>query len=96
MSEGEIRVRVMLPRALLEYSGGEDSVEMTAGTLAEVIVQLNSRFPGIGERILDDRGQLRKFVHTFVNQDSVSHLEPESVPLHPGDTVHILPSVAGG
>ncbi|MEE9600896.1 MAG: MoaD/ThiS family protein [Thermoplasmata archaeon] len=96
MSEGEIRVRVMLPRALLEYSGGEDSVEMTAGTLAEVIVQLNSRFPGIGERILDDRGQLRKFVHIFVNQDSVSHLEPESVPLHPGDTVHILPSVAGG
>ncbi|MEE9237603.1 MAG: MoaD/ThiS family protein [Thermoplasmata archaeon] len=96
MSEGEIRVRVMLPRALLEYSGGEDSVKMTAGTLAEVIVQLNSRFPGIGERILDDRGQLRKFVHIFVNQDSVSHLEPESVPLHPGDTVHILPSVAGG
>ncbi len=89
-------MRVLLPRALLEFSRGEGSVELAAGTLAEALSKLNARYPGIGERILDDRGRVRKFVHVFVNEESVAHLEPEGVALRSGDTVHILPSVAGG
>ncbi len=96
MPEGKAMVRVLLPRALLEYSGGEDFVDISARTLAEAITKLGSRLPGIRERVLDDQGRVRKFVHVFVNQESVAHLNPESVPLKPGDTVHILPSVAGG
>ncbi len=87
---------MLLPRALLEYSSGKDSLELSAITLAEALAQLNAQYPGLGERILDDQGRIRKFVHVFVNNDSVSHLEPEAVSLHEGDTVHILPSLAGG
>lgn len=86
----------MLPRTLLEFTHGEDSVELAARTLAEVIAQLDSRFRGLGERILDDQGVVRKFVHIFVNEDSVGHLNPEEVSLAQGDSVHILPSIAGG
>ena len=96
MVEGETRVRVWLPRALREYSKGQDTVALGGDTLADVISQLNARFPGIGYRILNDQGRLRRYVLVFVNDDSVAHLEPEAVRLRDGDTVHILPSVAGG
>jgi len=96
MVEGETRIRVWLPRALREYSKGQETVALGGDTLADVIVQLNARFPGIGYRILNDQGRLRRYVLVFVNDDSVAHLEPEAVRLRDGDTVHILPSVAGG
>lgn len=96
MVEGEAQVRVWLPRALREYSKGRDTVELTGGNLAVVIGRLNARYPGLGYRILDDQGRLRRYVLVFVNDDSVAHLEPEAVRLRDGDTVHILPSVAGG
>lgn len=93
---GEARVEVILPRALLEYSAGADAVEAAGGTLSQVLAGLEARYPGLRERILDDQGRVRRFVHVFVNQDSVAHLEPEEVRLKAGDRVHILPSVAGG
>ncbi len=96
MVEGEAQVRVWLPRALREYSKGRDTVDLAGGTLAVVIASLNARYPGLGYRILDDQGRLRRYVLVFVNDDSVAHLEPEAVRLRDGDTVHILPSVAGG
>lgn len=96
MVEGEPRVQVSLPRALREYSGGEDTVEVAGATLAEVVANLHARFPGLGYRLLDDQGRMRRYILVFVNEDSVAHLAPESVSLRDGDTVHIVPSVAGG
>ena len=96
MVEGEARIQVWLPRALRTYTRGRDTVALGGDTLADVIAQLNARFPGIGYRILNDQGRLRQYVLVFVNDDSVAHLEPEAVRLRDGDTVHILPSVAGG
>lgn len=96
MVEGEARVQVVLPRALREYSEGKDSIELRAGNLADAVAQLNTRFPGLGYRLLDDQGKMRRYVLVFVNENSVSHLAPEGVRLRDGDTVHILPSVAGG
>ncbi|OGS50206.1 MAG: hypothetical protein A3K65_09780 [Euryarchaeota archaeon RBG_16_68_12] len=96
MVKGESRVRVMLPRALSEFAGGQESVELGGRTLADAIQGLNARFPGLGYRILDDQGRMRRYVLVFVNEDPVGHLDPQAVPLKDGDTVHILPSVAGG
>lgn len=89
-------VEVRFPRALLEYSGGEDVVAVEARDLAEAVDQLNTRFPGLRERILDDQGRVRQFVHVFVNEDSVGHETPGGVSLESGDRVFILPAVAGG
>ncbi|MFQ5907581.1 MAG: MoaD/ThiS family protein [Thermoplasmata archaeon] len=96
MTEGEGRVEVILPRALLEYSDGRDTVQLPGENLAEILGSLNAEFPGLSERIVDDQGQIRQFVHVFVNGDSVDRSEPQAVELRPGDQVHILPSVAGG
>lgn len=96
MVEGRPRIRVTLPSALREYARGRDTVDVTGGTLAEVVAGLAADFPGLGYRILDDQGRLRRYVNAYVNDEPVSHLEPQDVALREGDTVHILPSVAGG
>ncbi|MDX1534602.1 MAG: MoaD/ThiS family protein [Thermoplasmata archaeon] len=96
MTEGEGPIEVILPRALLEYSQGRDTVQLSGRTLAEILGGLDDECPGLRERIVDDQGQVRRFVHVFVNGDSVHPLGAEAVELRPGDQVHILPSVAGG
>lgn len=96
MVQGDVRVRVELPTALREYAGGKGSVDVRAATLADAIATLNNRFPGLSYRLLDDQGRMRRYVLVFVNEDPVAHLEPEAVRLKDGDTVHIVPSVAGG
>ena len=96
MVEGDVRIEVYLPRALREYSEGKDWIELRAATLADAVTQLNARFPGLGYRLLDDQGKMRRYVLVFVNEDSVGDAGPDAVRLRDGDTVHIVPSVAGG
>lgn len=96
MVEEGARIRVTLPSALRAYARGQEAVDVPAATLADAIAKLAADFPGLGYRILDDQGRLRRFVNAFVNDELVSHLEPQDVRLREGDTVHILPSVAGG
>ncbi len=96
MVEGESTVRIELPTGLREYAGGRDSFEVRAATLADAIRALNAQHPGLAYRLLDDQGRMRRYVLVFVNEDPVAHLEPEAVRLRDGDTVHIVPSVAGG
>lgn len=96
MVEEPVRVHVTLPSALRDYAKGRESVDVSAATLADVIACLAVDFPGLGYRILDDQGRLRRFVNAYVNDEPVSHLEPRDVRLREGDSVHILPSVAGG
>ncbi len=96
MVEEATRIHVTLPSALREYAKGQESVDIPAATLADVIARLAADFPGLGYRILDDQGRLRRFVNAYVNDELVLHLEPRDVRLRDGDSVHILPSVAGG
>ena len=96
MVESGMRVRVELPAGLREYAGGKGSFQVRASTLADAIREINAQHDGLAYRLLDDQGRMRRFVLVFVNEDPVAHLRPEDVRLKGGDTVHILPSVAGG
>ncbi len=96
MVEGRPRIHVTLPSALRDYARGREAVEVEADTLADAVAGLVADSPGLGYRILDDQGRLRRFVAVYVNDEPVSQLEPRDVRLREGDTVHILPSVAGG
>ena len=89
-------MQVRVPYALREYTHGEESVDLRAGTLARAVAALEARFPGIAYRLLDDQGRMRRYVIVLVNEEPVAHLDPASVPLRDGDTVHLLPSTAGG
>lgn len=98
MAEGRRRaaVEVHVPYPLREFTKGLATVNLEAADLAEAVAELNRRFPGVGYRILDDQGRLRRYVNAFVNEDPVSHLVPSEVSLREGDVVTILPSIAGG
>jgi molybdopterin converting factor small subunit len=80
---------------LRTYTDGAKSVDASGGTLAEVIADLESRFPGIAERLLDD-GALRRFVNVYINDEDVRFLGGVDAPISDGDAVTVLPAVAGG
>ena len=68
----------------------------SVGDLQSMVKRLDMKFPGIGQRILDDQEKIRPHVNIFVNAENSRELEKEKTKLRDGDTVHILPSVAGG
>jgi len=86
---------VRIPPALRSYTRGQDEVVLEASDLNAVLRALESSFPGIRDRVVDEAGTRRPYVNVFVNEELVMTPLGE-VALMPGDVVHILPSVAGG
>ena len=89
-------VTVRIPTTLRPLSGGTKAVEVAPGSLSEVIAGLEAAHPGFADRLLDEQGQLRKFVNVFVDDDDVRYLEGLDTAVADGLTVSIIPAVAGG
>ena len=90
-------VKVKIPTPLRGLTNNADTVSADgAGTLGEAIQQLESQFPGIRERLLDDTGELRRFVNIYVNGEDVRFLDGLSTSIKSGDELSIVPAVAGG
>ena len=83
---------------LKDYTGKKREVEIQdeVKDISALVERLNQMFPGIKDRIFNDQDRTREFVNIFVNGSNIRDGEKESTPLRPGNTVHILPSVAGG
>jgi molybdopterin synthase sulfur carrier subunit len=77
-------------------TGGEKQVSVETGTLSDVIAALEAAHPGLGERLVDEDGGLRKFVNIFVDDDDVRYLDGLDTKVADGITVSIIPAVAGG
>ncbi len=88
-------VEVSIPTILRSYTGGAKSVSAAGGTLDEAVADLEARHPGLRERLVDD-GSLRRFVNVYVNDEDVRFLNGLATALGEGDSVTILPAVAGG
>jgi sulfur-carrier protein len=88
-------ITVHVPPALRTYTDGQDEVHVEADDAAALLVRLDVAFPGIRQRIVDEMGRARPYVNVFVNEEQVRGPLAQ-VRLLPGDSVHILPSVAGG
>lgn len=88
-------VEVRIPTILRTYTGGEKIVTAEGGSLQELIANLDTTYAGIGERLIDESG-LRRFVNVYLNDEDVRFLEGLSTELSDGDSVTILPAVAGG
>jgi sulfur-carrier protein len=89
-------IKVRIPLTLRRLTGHEEVVELSAGNVAEVVDALHSRFNGIRERLVDDRGSIRKSVLVFVNDEDIRFLQNERTPLRDGDEISIVPAFAGG
>ncbi|WP_432091947.1 MoaD/ThiS family protein [Streptomyces sp. NRRL F-5630] len=88
-------IEVRIPTILRTYTDGAKAVEGSGDTLAELFADLDSRYAGIQERIVDG-GKLRRFVNVYLNDEDVRFLDGISTKLSDGDSVTILPAVAGG
>jgi molybdopterin synthase sulfur carrier subunit len=89
-------VTVRIPTTLRPISGGAAQVSVTGSTLAEVLASLDAAHPGFHDRLFDEAGALRKFVNIFVADDDVRFLGGLDTPVPDGETVAIIPAVAGG
>jgi MoaD family protein len=89
-------IEVRIPTILRNYTDGAKAVDAEGATLDELITNLESRHPGIKDRLVDDQGGLRRFVNVYLNDEDVRFLGGLGTPVADGDTVTVLPAVAGG
>lgn len=89
-------VNVRIPTTLRPLAGGKSEVAVEGATVGEVLKNLDAEHPGFADRLLDDDGGLRKFVNVFVADDDVRYLQGLDTPVPDGETVAIIPAVAGG
>jgi molybdopterin synthase sulfur carrier subunit len=89
-------VTIRIPTQLRELSGGAAEVTAEAGTVEAVLRGLEAAHPGFGERLFDEQGELRRFVNVFVADEDIRFLDGVATPVADGETVSIVPAVAGG
>jgi molybdopterin synthase sulfur carrier subunit len=89
-------IKVRIPTPLRKLTNNEEMIEVSAATIAGAIAELQTRFPGIKERLLDETGAVRRFVNVYVNEEDIRFLQNQQTPLKDGDEVSIIPAIAGG
>jgi sulfur-carrier protein len=89
-------VSVRIPTMLRSYTGGVPEVTAEPGTLREVIGRLDAAYPGIGARLLDESGELRRFVNIYIGEEDVRSADGLDTPVAAGTRVTVIPAVAGG
>ncbi len=89
-------VTIRVPTTLRTLTAGESEVQVDPGTVGDVLGSLESAHPGFAERLLDDDGNLRRFVNVFVSDDDVRFMDGLNTAVPDGETLSIVPAVAGG
>ena len=88
--------KVRIPTPLRKLTNNEEIVEVDAITIGAAIIELQSRYPGIKERLMDENGEVRRFVNVYVNEEDIRFLQNQLTPLKDGDEISIIPAIAGG
>jgi len=89
-------VTVQIPTALRKFTGGTQTVELPASALPELLDELGNRFPEISKHLRDDHGEVRRFVNIYVNDEDIRFLGGANYRFRDGDSVLLVPSIAGG
>jgi MoaD family protein len=91
-----LAVTIKIPALWRSAAGGARQVELTAGSLADVLKALVERFPSLGTHLFNEKGEVQNAINLFVNQEHVRFRGGLSVPLQDGDEVYIVPMISGG
>jgi len=89
-------IKVRIPTPLRPLTKNQGEVHATAASIAEMIETLNAAHPGLKDRLCDDKGELRRFVNIYVNEEDIRFLNGKDTSLKDGDEVSIVPAIAGG
>jgi adenylyltransferase/sulfurtransferase len=89
-------VKVILPTPLRAYAGKQERVDLDARTVGEALNTLTTRYEELRKHLFSDDGKLRSFVNVYLNDEDIRYLQKENTQVHDGDTISIVPSIAGG
>ncbi len=87
---------VRIPTPLRKLTNGQEEVAASGATIGELIADLEKNFPGLRERLCDDKGQVRRFVNIFANDEDIRFLQNLDTPVKDKDEISIVPAIAGG
>jgi adenylyltransferase/sulfurtransferase len=88
--------RILIPTPLRQFAGKQDTVEVSGKTVGEALTDLTAKFPDLKKNLFNDEGKLRSFVNVYLNDEDIRYMNKEASPLSDGDTISIVPSIAGG
>ena len=91
-----MKTKVRIPTPLRKLTNNEEVIEVSAPTIEAAIDELQTRYPGIRERLLDENGGVRRFVNVYVNEEDIRFLQNQQTKLKDGDEISIIPAIAGG
>ena len=89
-------VTVKIPTPLRPMTGGKSEVKIEGATVGEILRKMDAQYEGFGQRVLDDGKNVKRFINVFVNEDNIRDKKELDTELKNGDTISILPSIAGG
>jgi sulfur-carrier protein len=87
---------VRIPTPLRTYTQNKEEVSAAGNTVGEVLQELERSYPGIGGRLFDDKGGVRRYVNVFHNDEDIRFLQELATPVKEGDRITIIPAIAGG
>lgn len=88
--------KVRIPTTLRSFTRNQDQVNASGATVGEVLRELERLFPGIGPRVLDDKGAVRRYVNVFLNDEDIRFLQELDTPVKDSDRLTLIPAMAGG
>ena len=89
-------VKVLIPTPLRSLTKEQDTVEASGKTIGDVVADLETKYPGLKARLCDDKGEIRRFVNVYLNQEDIRFKEGRQTAVSDGDEVSIVPAIAGG
>src|SRR5690242_18278111 len=88
--------KVLIPTPLRQFTGKQDAVSASGGTVGEVLQALTTQYPDLRKQIFTDEGKLRSFVNVYLNDEDIRYLSKDATAAKEGDTISLVPSIAGG
>lgn len=89
-------VNVRIPTPLRKLTQGKDTVQAAGKTIQEIVDYLETQYPGLKERLCDERGELRRFVNVYLNNEDIRFAQGKHTPVRDGDEISVIPAIAGG
>ena len=88
--------KIMIPTPLRQFADKKDAMEVSGTTVGEALAELTAANPDMKKNLFNDEGKLRSFVNVYVNDEDIRFLEKDKTAVAAGDTISIVPSIAGG